>query len=165
MPKHAIFLSGPIGAGKTTLGRALAERLGGGFLDGDDFSNPDRPWYASILRTSRRIVSAGLSAIEQKDIVVIAYPLRCVNWVYFRRALGDKAVNPVVVSLRASYASITSHERGRSFSNEEHERIKIMIAEGYGERPFSDLIVDTDRADFATTLARLEGGVRRLIAP
>jgi len=164
MAKHAIFLSGPIGAGKTTLGRALAEQLEGGFLDGDDFSDPDRPWYSSILQTSRRIVGSGVNATEQKGLVVIAYPLGCVNWVYFRRAFGDKAVKPLFVSLRASYASIIGHERGRSFSHEERERIKTMIAEGYGERPFSDLIIDTDREDFAATLARLEGGVRRLMA-
>jgi hypothetical protein len=39
-----------------------------------------------------------------------------------------------------------------------------MIAEGCGAQPFRDLIVDTDRADFAATVARLEDGVRRLMA-
>ena len=39
MPKHAIFLSGPIGTGKTSLGRMLAEKLGGAFIDGDDHSD------------------------------------------------------------------------------------------------------------------------------
>ncbi|MGO4816219.1 shikimate kinase, partial [Cupriavidus sp. 2MCAB6] len=45
MQPYAIFLSGPIGAGKTTLGKALATELGGGFIDGDDHSDPDLPWY------------------------------------------------------------------------------------------------------------------------
>jgi hypothetical protein len=97
-------------------------------------------------------------------VVVIASPLGCVNWVYFRRAFGDKGVKPWFISLRASYAPIIRYERGRTFSNEEHERIQVMIAEGCGAQPFRDLIVDTDRADFAATVARLEDGVRRLMA-
>lgn len=163
MTQWTIFLNGPIGAGKTTLGRALAGQLGGGLVDGDDFSVPGRPWYGCILQTCRGIVTAGNEALACGGPVVIAYPLRCMSWIYFRRRFGDAGVGTIFVSLRASYASIVADSRGRRFSADEHERIREMIAQGYGEKPFSDLVVDTDQADFATTLAALEAGVRRLM--
>jgi hypothetical protein len=163
MAQHAIFLSGPIGVGKTTLGRAFAERLSGGFIDGDDYSDPDRPWYCSVLQTSRAIVQAGMTILKSRDAVVIAYPLGCINRIYFRRKFGDAGVVPLFVALRASYPSIVDERRGRTFSSEERERIQIMIAEGYGARPFSDLVLDTDRASFLATLAQLEREIRRLI--
>lgn len=163
MAKHAIFLNGPIGAGKTTLGRALAERLAGGFVDGDDFSDPSRPWYCSILRTSESIVRAGEAMLRDTDVVVIAYPLGCVNWIYFKRKFGDAGVRPIFISLRASYSSIIDPKRGRVFTNKEHDRIRVMIAEGSGARAFSDLVLDTDQADFLATLAELENETRRLI--
>jgi hypothetical protein len=164
MARHAIFLSGPIGAGKTTLGRALAASLSASFIDGDDHSDPDRPWYCSILRTSRAIVTAGLAALEKRPVVVIAYPLGCVNWIFFRRRFEDAGVRSLFVSLNASYSSIVAKRRGRVFSDDEHARIQVMIAEGYGVRPFSDLILRTDRAGFAATLAKLESEIRHLIS-
>jgi hypothetical protein len=63
--KHAIYLSGPIGAGKSTLGRALAERLEGTFVENDDHSDPERPWYGSILSTGRAIVAAVLAGLQR----------------------------------------------------------------------------------------------------
>lgn len=159
MSKHAVFLDGPIGAGKSSLGRALAERLSGGFIDGDDHSEPGRPWYCSILRTSRAIVKEGRSILETKPVVVIAYPLGCTSWVFFRRRFGAFA-SPVFVSLRASYEGIVDNGRGRVFTHAEHERIRTMIAEGYGARPFSDVVVDSDTHDFPTTLANVEREVR-----
>lgn len=164
MKKHAIFLGGPVGVGKTTLGQALAGRLSGRFIDGDDFSSPDHPWYCSILQTSRAIARTGLAMLDHSSSVVIAYPLGCVTWIYFRRKFGDAGVRPLFVSLRASYSSIIATGRGRSFSSAEHDRIQVMIAEGYGVRPFSDLVLDTDKAGFAATLARLEADIRRMIA-
>ncbi len=163
MMKHAIFLSGPIGAGKTTLGHALSERIGGAFIDGDDHSDPGRPWHCSILRTSAAIFRAGLACLNDKPAIVVAYPLNCINWIYFRRKFEGVGIQPLFVSLRASFPAITGRNRGRSFSSEEQERIQVMIAEGYGARPFSDLVVNTDGPGFAATLARLEAEVRRLM--
>lgn len=164
MTGRAIFLNGPIGVGKTTLGQALAERLSAGFIDGDDLSDPDRPWYCSILQTSRRVVQSGLDVLQYTDTVIIAYPLDCMNWIYFRRKFEDAGVRPVFVTLRATFSSIVDVGRGRAFSNDERDRIQVMIAEGYGSRPFSDLVLDTNKADFAGTLARLEHEARHMIA-
>nr|WP_314072663.1 shikimate kinase [uncultured Roseococcus sp.] len=161
--KHVVFLSGPIGTGKTTLGQALAEQLQGHFIDGDDHADPSRPWYCSILQTSRAIIRTGLERLEERPLLVVAYPLGCANWIYFRRKFGDAGIQPHFVSLRASYASIISDRRGRAFDEDERWRIRVMIAEGYGERPFSDLILDTDKADFAATLEELRIAILRRI--
>jgi hypothetical protein len=162
--KHAIFLNGPIGTGKTTLGRALAGRLAGRFIDGDDFADPDHPWYCSILQTSKSIVQTGVAMLATAEVVVIAYPLGCINWIYFRRKFIEAGATPIFVDLRASYEGIVDERRGRSFTSEEHNRIQVMIAEGYSARQFSDLVADTDKADFAKTLAELERRIRHMLA-
>ena len=165
MARHAVFLNGPIGSGKTTLGRGLAAALGGGFVDGDDCSDNSKPWYAGILTTSRNIVRAGFAALETKPVVVIAYPLGCSTWIYYRRKFGDAGVRAVFITLRASYENIVASSRGRVFSDWEHERIRTMLREGYDGRTFSDAVVDTDKAGFDETLARLTEPVTALIRP
>ncbi len=102
--------------------------------------------------------------LADQSTIVIAYPLNCINWIYFRRKFEEGGVRPFFVSLRASYASIVNEKRGRVFSSEEQDRIQVMIAEGYDARPFSDLVIDTDLAGFSATLAQLEGEIRRLMA-
>ncbi len=156
---EAIFFSGPIGAGKTTLGRAVAGRLGAAFFDGDDFADHSGPWFASSLRTSSGIADAVLSALARGGPVLVAYPLRRTNYVYFRRRLADTGHALTVVTLRASLEATVSPSRRRRFSPGEVARIEEMIAQGYGDRPFSDLVVDTDALDFDATVEML---VRRL---
>ena len=164
MAKYAIFLDGAIGTGKTTLGRALAERLSGRFIDGDEFADPDRPWYCSILQTSRSIVQHGVEMLATANVVVVAYPLGCINWIYFRRKFIEAGARPFFVGLQASFDAIVDERRGRSFNTEEHDRIQVMIAEGYGARRFSDLLLVTDRRDFTTTLGELERSLRYRLA-
>ena len=127
-------------------------------------SGPDQPWYCSTLQTSRRIVQSGLEVLRHTPIAVIAYPLRCTEWIYFRRTFETEGAMPLFVTLRASLSSTVDVRRGRAFSRDERARIRVMIAEGYDSRPFSNLILDTDKADFAETLARLEHETRRMIA-
>lgn len=163
MTKHAVFLEGPIGAGKTTLGRALAEQLQGHFIDGDDHSDPDGPWFCSSYRTSKRVLHAGLKALQKNRTIIVAYPLRRVNWIYFNRRFKEASVTPSFVSLSATYEEIVSERRGRVFSDTERARIRTMISQGYGRRPFSDLILQTGRHDLRQTLGHLEAEVRQLI--
>ncbi|CAN1568406.1 hypothetical protein MCEMSEM23_03058 [Rhabdaerophilaceae bacterium] len=162
--RHAIFVSGSIGAGKTVLGRAAAEALGGAFLDGDDFSEPRKPWFCSSLRTSRAILAETMALHRAYQVVVIAYPLRCVNWIYYRRRLQECGAVVHFISLRASFAASIDPARGRKFSDAEKARIREMIAQGYGERPFSDLVLDTDRDSLEGTIATLKPQLQRLIS-
>jgi hypothetical protein len=159
----AVFLSGPIGSGKTTLGRAVAVRLDAAFLDGDDYADQTRPWYGSSLSTSRRIAAAGLAACAEHPVAVIAYPLRCANYVYYRRRFTDAGHRAIFVSLRASAAAILAPSRGRSFDAGERARIAEMIAQGYAYRPFSDLVVDTDAAGFDATVEILVARLTPLV--
>lgn len=162
MNKQAIFLDGPIGSGKTTLGRALAVRLDAHFIDGDDHSDPGRPWYASSLSTSRAIVRATVAALETHSRVVIAYPLRHRQWFFYQRTLCQVGIRADCIGLRAAYPAIVARHRQRTYSHAEHRRIQTMIAEGYGQRSFSAVIVDTDQADFLSILVSLESQVLRL---
>ncbi len=163
MAKHAIFLSGPVGVGKTTLGRALAERLSGAFIEGDTFSDSSRPWYCSILHTSRSIVQAGSETLKYQSVVVVAYPLTCINWIYFRRQFEAIGAHTTFVGLQGSYAALTHEGRGRTFSASERDRIRTMIDQGYGAQTFSDILIDNGRTDVLTTLERLEREVRSRI--
>jgi hypothetical protein len=109
------------------------------------------------------MVETGFAVLESKPAVVIAYPLTCINWIYFRRKFGDASIRTLFISLRATFASIVDEGRGRRFDEDEQRRIRIMIAEGHGARPFSDLIVDTDQDSFQNTLVHLASETQRMM--
>ena len=144
--KHAVFLDGPIGVGKTTYGRHLATEFAGHFLDGDDFSDHELPWFASSLSTNRGILKAIWAALDEDAVVFVAYPIRCINWIFFIRHLRSRQVETVFVGLQASLASIASEERTRQLSEAELTRSREMISQGYGSRTFYDLLIQTDIA-------------------
>ena len=164
MRKQVIFLNGPIGVGKSSFGRALAEALDGRFIDGDDHADLGLPWHRSSLRTSRAIVRAALSALASRPIVVIGYPVRRSGWVFFRRKFAEVGVRTVFVGLSASYDQIVASGRGRQFDAAERSRIKAMIDEGYGRQDFNDRLIDVGGRPFTAVLAGLRVEVARLLA-
>ncbi|OSP55685.1 hypothetical protein [Pseudoruegeria sp. SK021] len=157
--KHAIILDGPIGVGKTTFGRLLADRLAGQFLDGDRFSDPHGPWYASSLSTNRGIFTASMTAFDATSTVVIAYPMRCLNWIFLRRRFQAAQIETHCVGLQASLENITGQDRSRRLSVSEIARAQHMIEQGYGARPFNTFSFRTDTGDITTVL---DGAVARL---
>jgi gluconokinase len=104
-----VVVMGVSGAGKTTIGRGLAERLGAAFVEGDDLhpaanvekmrrgqplTDEDRaPWLADLARLARdlgqgdRDVVLACSALKQsyRDILAAADPGR-VRFVYLQAA-------------------------------------------------------------------------------
>ena len=156
MAQTAIFLHGTIGAGKTTLGAALAEALGGVFTDGDQFQRPGVPWYASSLTVARGMAGAALEppgSLHQGP-AVLAYPLRCVDHLYLKGACRAGRVQALFVNLYAPLEALLDPTRGRAFSDWERARTAQMIAQGYADRPWTDARLDTS-GPVKESLARL----------
>ena len=154
-PRDIIFLSGPIGVGKSTFGAALAQALRGQFIEGDDHGRSDLPWYASALTAPRSILREITEGARERSPVVVAFPLRCREWIFYRRRLCDAGLRPIFVTLGADFEGIIAPHRGRCFDKRERRRILEMIAQGYGKREFSDLVIRTDVLDQEGTLKLL----------
>ena len=159
-----IFLNGPIGVGKTTLGRALATRLGGAFIDSDDLRDYSKSWIAEVLTGSKKLVKSSKDALEAKPIVIVAKALRVRDYAYFRAAFEAENIAFYCVTLTASEENILAENRRRSFDAGEQVRIAEMIAQGYADRPFSDATIATDALGFEETLEELHATCRELLA-
>ena len=64
--RSVIVLNGPIGVGKTTLGRALARELGGAFVDSDDLRDHAKRWVEEVLSLTNALVRAGMAALASR---------------------------------------------------------------------------------------------------
>ena len=163
MQKHAVFLNGAVGVGKSSLGRALAAALGGAFVDGDNHGAAG-PWYASSFSTSRAIVRAGLLALDDRPVVVIAHPVRCSGWIFYHRRFAEAGVRTLFAGLSATHEEILAASRNRVFSPAERARIEVMIEQGYGRQAFNNLLVDAGGRPFDDVVRHLVAEVAPLIA-
>ncbi len=162
-PPLAIFLHGSIGVGKTTLGTALAARLGGAYVDGDRYQRRDRPWFASSLSVARGMAEAAIAAAQPEAPVVLGYPLRRVDHMYLKERLVGAGVRALFINLCPPLEAIFGPGRGRRFSDWERGRTAEMIAQGYNDRPWSDARVDTS-GPREESVRRLAEAVARLAA-
>lgn len=142
-PPLAVFLHGSIGVGKTTLGTALAARLGGAYVDGDQYQRRDRPWFASSLSVAHGMAEAAIGQAKPGAPVVLGYPLRCIDHLYLKKRLARAGVRALFVNLCPPLDAILGPGRGRSFTDWERGRTAEMIVQGYNGRPWSDARVDT----------------------
>ncbi len=160
MEKSVIMLDGAVGVGKTSLGRAAAERLGVGFLDGDDYAVAGQ-WLRTILQTSRKIVAAAQEVLTTQDTAIISYPLRCTNWIYYKARFERMGVHFYSIGLWADITAIDNRARRLSFG--ELARSREMLAQGYGQHRFHDQIIRTDLAGFDDTARGLARDIKGLV--
>lgn len=154
-----VFLVGPMGVGKTTIGRVLAEILGLNFLDSDReieaSTGADIPWIFDVegekgfrLRESRMI-----DQLTRRKNIVLATGGGAVLSEKNRKCLAKRGV---VVYLRASIrqqVDRTSRDKNRPLlqtADPEKKIRELMKIRDPLYREVADIIVDTNRRNART---------------
>ena len=163
MSGTVIFLNGPIGVGKTALGRRAAVELGASFIDSDDLGDSSKQWFEQVLSDAKALVGAVMATLGERPVVLVAKPLRARDWTFLKDCFEAQSVTVHCITLTARLDSILSPSRGRAFDAQEQARAAEMIAQGYADRPFSDVIVETDRASLVDTTETVVAACRRLV--
>jgi gluconokinase len=163
-----VVLIGPAGAGKTTVGTALAESLGWRFVDADDLHSPENlvrlahgesltdadraPWLASIRELIERAIGNDASIVLACSALKRSYRVALLP-----RAKRD-AGQLRFVYLKANPERLNTRLRSREGHFAPPELLASQLAtleeptpdEGVltvdGERPFAELVAQLRRA-------------------
>ena len=149
-----IFLVGLMGAGKTTIGRQLARKLGKRFLDSDHEiearTGASIPWIFEIEGEAsfRRREADVIRELTAQDDLVLATGGGAVLNPASRALLAERGT---VIYLRASIGSIlqrTSHDKNRPLlqTADPRARLEELLAQRDPlYREIADLVIDTGR--------------------
>ena len=153
--QNSVFLIGPMGAGKTSIGRQLAKDLGMDFYDSDEVieqrTGADIPWIFDIEGEEgfRKREQKVLEELTQLAGIVLSTGGGTVGLAENRALL---AANGVVVYLRTTLKDQmerTSRSKKRPLSREEKKRrellSKFQVQHGHLYEDLADLVYDTDK--------------------
>jgi shikimate kinase len=153
-PQDNVFLIGPMGSGKTTIGRHLAKALKLEFVDSDHAIEQKTgaaiPWIFDIEGEAgfRRRERAVIEELTRRQGIVLATGGGAVLDPHNR---ADLATHGVVVFLEASIEKIlsrTAKSQNRPLLQTENPRARIeelLAARDALYREIADIIVNTDR--------------------
>ena len=160
-----IFLVGMMGAGKTTVGRMLARRLGKTFLDTDhEIQSRTGVSIPTIFEIEgeagfRRRETAVLAELAQGVNLVLATGGGMVLAEENRRLLRERGT---VVYLKASVHDLfarTRHDRNRPLlqtANPQGKLAELFAARDPLYREVADIIIETSRQSVQTLVRQLE---------
>lgn len=151
--KGVLVFNGPVGVGKSIIGRAVAIKLRCPFIDADDLRNHEISWVTDNRKTLLRLADLVLKHIPHTDRVVGARPLRKRDLLFLQARLESHEVSVNVVTLSAGLDDILSSRRQRRLSPAEAARAKKMIEEGYASRDFSATILRADGLPVEETIS------------
>lgn len=159
-----IFLIGPMGAGKSTIGRVLAGVTGMQFYDSDDEiekrTGADIPWIFDVEGESgfRKRESSAIDDLTAKKNIVLATGGGAVKTPINRRYLHDRGM---VVYLKTSVEkqfSRTSHDEHRPLLNNSDpmQTLTMLLKE---REPWyletAHIVVETDNLSIKTTAQKI----------
>lgn len=172
-----IFLVGLMGSGKTTVGRALAKRLGMRFIDSDheieSRTGASISWIFEIEGEAsfRKREAEVIRDLTARKGIVLATGGGTVIDPENRRCLKERGT---VIYLRASVSSLlqrTMHDRNRPLLQTEDPRGKMEALSRQREpfyREVADIVIDTGRQNVHAMVQSILGkvtGKRRDAAP
>lgn len=159
--RENVFLIGPMGSGKTTIGRHLAKALKLEFIDSDHVieqrTGADIPWIFDIEGEQgfRKRERAVIEDLTRRHGIVLATGGGAVIDPLNR---ADLAAHGVVVFLQASVDKIlsrTAKSQNRPLLRTENPRVRVEELRAARDplyREIADIIVDTDKRGVKSTV-------------
>lgn len=154
MPKRNIYLVGPMGAGKSTIGRVLAAELHLSFRDSDkvieDRTGADIPWIFDMEGEEgfRDRESAVLAELSQGQDVVIATGGGIILRAQNREVMQASGYVCYLTASIEQLVERTSRDKKRPLLQVENPRQKIIDLVALRDplyREAADFIINTDR--------------------
>lgn len=159
-----LFLVGPMGAGKTTVGRQLARELGLDFVDTDREierrCGVDIPTIFDFEGESgfRRRERAMIDALTRRDGIVLATGGGAVLDPANRRDLGERGTVLYLATSVAEQLRRTQHDRTRPLLQVTDRRATLERLQQERDplyREIADIVVETDRRQRRRTVERI----------
>lgn len=169
--KINVFLVGPMGSGKTTIGRHLAKALRVEFIDSDHEiekrTGATIPWIFDIEGEEgfRKREKAVIDDLTRRKGMVLATGGGAILAPENRRCLSSRGV---VVYLRASVDELyerTAKDKNRPLLQTDDPKAKLQALLEEREPLYlevADLVVDTGRKGVRSLVRELAGKVKRL---
>jgi len=148
-----VFLIGPMGAGKSTIGRHLAGRLRLSFVDSDteieERTGADIAWIFDVEGEEgfRNREESVIAELTQRDGIVLATGGGAVLRPANRQALASRGfVVYLQVSIEQQLARVASDKRRPLLRDEDPEQVLRRIATERESlyRELADLVIETD---------------------
>ena len=168
---NKIFLVGPMGAGKTTIGKQLAETLSMEFMDSDhEIESRTGVTIPHIFDVEgeegfRRREEAMIDELTQKQNLVLATGGGAVIREINRQHLENRGT---VIYLHASIDQLlerTSRDKNRPLLQTENPRAKLEELMAVREplyRQIADIVIDTEQQPVTRVVKRIEQKLQEL---
>ena len=166
-----IFLVGPMGAGKTTIGRQLAKAFDYEFIDSDheieERTGATIPWIFDIEGEAgfRKRETAALADLTERHHIVLATGGGAVIAEENRDYLKNRGFVVYLFAALDDLLERTARDRGRPLlqTDNPRQRLADLVAQRDGYyREVADLIVDTGAQSFRQTVTLIIGEIDRL---